>query len=148
MRETADSKKKEVIKLYLEGENTIKDIMRKAGVKSAHTIYKILDDAKVPRLKVRKPVRQITISIDAKLDGFLKKSNPRIFQNGFVIWQKEGIFTSHHKDKCNYHYFILFIQKKDISLQCDKRTEIKKQGKLGSVLKGMVRKRTGQSIRI
>ena len=112
MRETADSKKKEVIKLYLEGENTIKDIMRKAGVKSAHTIYKILDDAKVPRLKVRKPVRLITISIDAKLDGFLKKEQPKNISKWVCDMAKEGIFTSYHKNKCNYHYFILFIQKK------------------------------------
>ena len=90
MRETADSKKKEVIKLYLEGENTIKDIMRKAGVKSAHTIYKILDDAKVPRLKVRKPVRQITISIDAKLDSFLKKEQPKNISKWVCDMAKRG----------------------------------------------------------
>lgn len=90
MRETADSKKKEVIKLYLEGENTIKDIMQKAGVKSAHTIYKILDDAKVPRLKVRKPVRLITISIDAKLDGFLKKEKPKNISKWVCDMAKRG----------------------------------------------------------
>lgn len=77
MKKTDEAKKEEVIRLYKEQNHTIKEIMNLTGVLSAQTIYSILDEAKIPRLKVRKTARHVTISIDAELADYIDKEHPK-----------------------------------------------------------------------
>jgi hypothetical protein len=69
--------KRDVVRLYKKQAHTIKEIMALTGVRSEQTIYRILDDNGIPRLKVRKPVRQITICIDRETADILDGEKPK-----------------------------------------------------------------------
>ena len=68
---------KEVVRLYRAQKHTIKQIMSLTGVRSEQTVYRILDSRDIPRLKVRKPTRKISIGLDEKTDEILKRVKPK-----------------------------------------------------------------------
>lgn len=90
MEKTAKEKKDKVIRLYKEQNYTIKDIMALVGVPSAQTIYAILDEAKVPRLKVRKATRKISVSLDEEIEAILSKEKPKNTSKWLCEMAKKG----------------------------------------------------------
>ena len=68
--------KKICIKLYTEGDHTIQDIISQTGLRYATDVYRILDEAGIPR-KNRKGTRQMTISIGRKEENIISKYNEK-----------------------------------------------------------------------
>ena len=93
MEKTAQEKKEKVIRLYKEQKHTIKEIIALTGVPSAQTIYAILDEAKVPRLKVRKSIRKISISLDEEIEAILNKEKPKNTSKWLCEMAKKGYLT-------------------------------------------------------
>ena len=69
--------KREVVRLYREQNRTIKQIMEETGVGSTQTIYCILDEAGVPRLRRRVPFKKRSINFDLKTWKIIEKANPK-----------------------------------------------------------------------
>lgn len=69
--------KEEVVRLYREQAHTVKQIMALTGVRSEQTVYRILDEQNIPRLKIRKPIRKISICLDEKTNEILKLAHPK-----------------------------------------------------------------------
>ena len=69
--------KEEVVRLYREQAHTVKQIMALTGVRSEQTVYRILDERNIPRLKIRKPIRKISICLDEKTDEILRRAKPK-----------------------------------------------------------------------
>lgn len=90
MEKTAQEKKEKVIRLYKEQKHTIKEIITLTGVSSAQTIYAILDEAKVPRLKVRKATRKISVSLDEDIEAILNKEKPKNTSKWLCEMAKRG----------------------------------------------------------
>lgn len=95
MRKTDEVKKEEVIRLYNEHNYTIKQIIKKTGVRSEQTIYAILNEAKIPRLKIRKAVKHLTISIDAELYAYIDKERPKNISKWVCDMAKAGYLNLH-----------------------------------------------------
>lgn len=90
MEKTAESKCKMVVRLYKAQKHTIKEIMNIAGVPSEQTVYAILDEYKVPRLKRKKIARKATISIDEELNAIIAKVKPRNLSKWLCEMAKKG----------------------------------------------------------
>lgn len=90
MEKTSEDKCKIVVRLYKEQKHTIKEIMEIVGVPSTQTIYAILDEAKVPRLKVRKATRKISVSLDAEIEAILSKEKPKNTSKWLCEMAKKG----------------------------------------------------------
>lgn len=69
--------KREVVRLYREQNHTIKQIMEETGVGSTQTIYCILDEVGVPRLRRRVPFKKRSINFDLKTWKIIEKANPK-----------------------------------------------------------------------
>lgn len=67
----------EVIRLYRGRKHSIKQIMAQTGVRSEQTIYRILSANNVPKLKMRKPTRRISVGLDEEAEGIIRKARPR-----------------------------------------------------------------------
>lgn len=67
----------EVVRLYRAQKHTVKQIMALTGVRSEQTVYRILDERNIPRLKIRKPIRKISICLDYETDEILKRAKPK-----------------------------------------------------------------------
>lgn len=67
----------EVIRLYRGRKNSIKQIMAQTGVRSEQTIYRILYANNVPKQKIRKPTRRISVGLDEEAEGIIRKAKPR-----------------------------------------------------------------------
>lgn len=80
----------EVVRLYKAQRHTIKEIMSMTGVGSEQTIYRILDDRGIPRLKVRKPTRKITIGLDEETERLLTQANPKNISEWVCTMIKKG----------------------------------------------------------
>ena len=67
----------EVIRLYRGRKHSIKQIMAQTGVRSEQTIYRILYANNVPKRKMRKPTRRISVGLDEEADDIIRKARPR-----------------------------------------------------------------------
>lgn len=67
--------------------------MRLTGVRSEQTIYAILDDARVPRLKTRNIVRKISVGIDEELNEIIEKENPKNIAEFVCNMAKKGYYS-------------------------------------------------------
>ena len=83
-----------VVRLYLSQRLTIKQIIAESGVKSEQTIYRILDSRGVPRLKIRKPVRKISINLDMETDELIRQENPKNISSWVCEMVKKGVAIS------------------------------------------------------
>lgn len=90
MEKTDESKCKMVVRLYKAQKHTIKQIMVLAGVPSEQTVYAILDEYKVPRLRKRNIARSISISIDTELDKMIEKAKPKNLSKWLCEMAKKG----------------------------------------------------------
>ena len=68
--------KDECIKLYQEGVLTINEIMSATGIRSGQTIYRVLDDAGIPRRPARPTQWRATISFDKKTIDIIDDLRP------------------------------------------------------------------------
>ena len=75
MEKTSEDKCKMVVRLYKEQKHTIKDIMKLA---------------KVPRLKVRKATRKISVSLDEEIEAILSKEKPKNTSKWLCEMAKKG----------------------------------------------------------
>lgn len=80
----------EVVRLYRSQAHAIKEIMALTGVRSEQTIYRILDSRDIPRQKVRKPVRKVTIGLDAETDEIISKVSPKNLSQWICDMVKRG----------------------------------------------------------
>ncbi len=94
MRKTPDIKRHKVVELYRQGDVPIKDIMRLAGVPSEQTVYAILDEAGVPRMKTRKAAKKISITIDEELNELIKEACPKNTSKWICEMAKIGFLAS------------------------------------------------------
>ena len=80
-----------VVRLYKAQKHTIKQIMNIAGVPSEQTVYAILDEYKVPRLRKSNIARSVSISIDTELDEIIAKAKPKNLSKWLCEMAKRGI---------------------------------------------------------
>ena len=66
----------EVVRLYKTKQYAIREIMKRTGVKSEQTIYRILSDYNIPMIR-RKSVSKISVNLDEETAQILKKANPK-----------------------------------------------------------------------
>lgn len=66
----------QVVRLYRSNAHTIKEIMHITGVRSEQTIYRILASRNIELIRVRKPVRKVSINFDHEVEQLVKKANP------------------------------------------------------------------------
>lgn len=90
MEKTDEKKCKMVVRLYKAQKHTIKQIMNIAGVPSEQTVYAILDEYKVPRLRKRNIARSVSISIDTELDKMIEKAKPKNLSKWLCEMAKKG----------------------------------------------------------
>ena len=93
-----DKQKEEVKRLYLLQKHTIRQIMELTGVRSEQTIYVILDDARIPRVKTRNIVRRISIGIDEELNNIIEKEKPKNTAEFICNMAKEGYYAKSKKE--------------------------------------------------
>lgn len=72
-----DWQKRECVRLYTDGAHSIKDIMRLTGIRSEQTVYRILDEARVPRQKKRPTGLRASISFDEEAARLIAEARPR-----------------------------------------------------------------------
>lgn len=72
-----DYQKAKCIKLYKEGLLTIKKIMAETGIRSEQTIYRILDEAGIPRRPARPTEWRAAISFDKETVEIIDDIRPR-----------------------------------------------------------------------
>lgn len=72
-----EHQKRECIRLYREGILTIKEIMAETGIRSEQTIYRILDEAGIPRRPTRPTEWRVTISFDKETSDIIDEVRPR-----------------------------------------------------------------------
>lgn len=90
MEKTSEDKCKMVVRLYKEQKHTIKEIAEIAGVPSVQTVYAILDEYKVPRLRKRNIARSVSISIDTELDEIIAQAKPKNLSKWLCEMAKKG----------------------------------------------------------
>lgn len=90
MEKTSEDKCKMVVRLYKAQKHTIKEIMKIADVPSKQTVYAILDEYKVPRLRKRNIARSVSISIDTELDEIIAKAKPKNLSKWLCEMAKKG----------------------------------------------------------
>jgi hypothetical protein len=90
MEKTSEDKCKMVVRLYKAQKHTIKEIMEIASVPSEQTVYAILDEYKVPRLRKRNIARSVSISIDTELDEIIAKVKPKNLSKWLCEMAKKG----------------------------------------------------------
>ena len=90
MEKTSEDKCKMVVRLYKAQNHTIKEIAEIAGVPSVQTVYAILDEYKVPRLRKRNIARSVSISIDTELDEIIAKIKPKNLSKWLCEMAKKG----------------------------------------------------------
>lgn len=71
-----EQQRKQCLRLYDEGLLTIKEIMATTGIKSEQTIYRILDEAKIPRRPMKDIIRK-SIAFDKETVDIITKAHPR-----------------------------------------------------------------------
>lgn len=76
-----------VVRLYVEQKLTIKQICAKSHVRSAQTIYRILDARGIPRLDKRNPTCKVSISLDAETKELIEREKPK----NLSLWACEMI---------------------------------------------------------
>lgn len=72
-----DYRREKCVQLYKEGALTIKEIMTQTGIRSEQTIYRILDEAGIPRRPVRPTEYRATISFDKETADIIHEVSPR-----------------------------------------------------------------------
>ena len=72
-----DYRREKCVQLYKEGALTIKEIMTQTGIRSEQTIYRILDEAGIPRRPVRPTEYRATISFDKETADIINDACPR-----------------------------------------------------------------------
>lgn len=65
------------VKLYQEGQHTIKQILAETGIRSEQTVYRILDQAGVPRRPARKSVMKISVNLDKGAVDVIESVKPK-----------------------------------------------------------------------
>lgn len=90
MEKTSEDKCKMVVRLYKAQKHTIKQIMEVADVPSEQTVYAILDEYKVPRLRKRNIARSVSISIDTELNEIIAKVKPKNLSKWLCEMAKKG----------------------------------------------------------
>lgn len=80
----------EVVRLYQSHRFTIKEIIAKTGVKSEQTIYRILARHNVPKIRKRKPVRKVSISLDETADTIIRRFKPKNLSEFICEMIKKG----------------------------------------------------------
>lgn len=90
MEKTSVGKCKMVVRLYKAQKHTIKQIMEIADVSSEQTVYAILDEFKIPRLKRSKIARKVSVSIDTELNDMIAKAKPKNLSKWLCEMAKKG----------------------------------------------------------
>lgn len=88
-----DYRREKCVQLYKEGALTIKEIMAQTGIRSEQTIYRILDEAGVPRRPVRPTEYRATISFDKETAHIINEARPR----NLSVWVCKMIKEAYHK---------------------------------------------------
>lgn len=70
-------KRKDCVRLYREGILTIREIMLFTGIRSEQTIYRILDEAGIPRRPSRKVEHRAPICFDKETMDIIDRERPR-----------------------------------------------------------------------
>ena len=91
MEKTDKNKCLMVVRLYKAQKHTIKEIAEIAGVPSVQTVYALLDEYKVPRLRKRNIARSVSISIDTELDEMIEKAKPKNLSKWLCEMAKKGV---------------------------------------------------------
>lgn len=87
-----DYRREKCVQLYKEGALTIKEIMAQTGIRSEQTIYRILDEAGVPRRPVRPTEYRATISFDKETADIINEARPR----NLSVWVCKMIKKAYH----------------------------------------------------
>lgn len=65
------------IKLYRDGQHTIKQILAETGIRSEQTVYRILDQAGIPRRPARMSVMKVSVNLDKGAVDVIEKVKPK-----------------------------------------------------------------------
>lgn len=82
------------LQLYKEGSISIKEIMRRTGIGSEQSVYRIVDDAGLPRQR-RSSARKASISFDEDTWAIIERHRPKTLSQ-FVC---EAIRKAHGRKK-------------------------------------------------
>ncbi len=84
------------IKLYKQGNISIKEILKQTGIRSEQTVYRILDSEGIPRQR-RDAVHKSSITFDEKTWSIIERKKPRNLSK-FVC---DSIRKTHTRKKTN-----------------------------------------------
>ena len=65
------------IKLYRDGQHTIKQILTETGIRSEQTVYRILDQAGIPRRPTRVSVMKVSVNLDKGAVDVIEMVKPK-----------------------------------------------------------------------
>lgn len=65
------------IKLYRDGRHTIKQILTETGIRSEQTVYRILDQAGIPRRPARVSVMKVSVNLDKDAVDVIERAKPK-----------------------------------------------------------------------
>lgn len=71
-----DEQKRLCIQLYKEGAVSIKEILKQTGIGSEQSVYRIVDEAGLPRLR-RNSAHKASISFDEETWAIIERHQPR-----------------------------------------------------------------------
>lgn len=71
-----EEQKKVCIQLYKEGAVSIKEILERTGIGSEQSVYRIVDEAGLPRLR-RNSAHKASISFDEETWAIIERHQPR-----------------------------------------------------------------------
>lgn len=87
-----EEQKKQCIRLYKSKRFSIKEILTKTGIGSEQTVYRILDEADIPRQR-RNSVHKSSISFDAETWNIIEQYHPRKLSQ-FVCEAIKKVYTN------------------------------------------------------
>lgn len=79
-----------VVALYKEERFKIKEIMVITGVRSKQTIYRILNEANVTKIKRKNPAAKISVTLDNDVSRILAIENPKNISKWICKMTKKG----------------------------------------------------------
>lgn len=77
MATITQEQKTEIIKLYQGQKHTLKQILKKTGIRSEQTIYRILEKEGISLKGKRTIVKRVTITLDKKAWELIKQTKPK-----------------------------------------------------------------------
>ena len=91
-----DYQKQQAIALYQKGTYSIKSILAMTGIRSEQTLYRILDDARIPRQKRKVVARKISVTLDEKTAAILDAKYPQNISEFICQAIQAYHFTAEH----------------------------------------------------